>query len=159
MLHRRLKRKKEERNRGGVRWIKLGGTAATSASLKSSRPRGQTTSRGGSTSSTPAAKAVDAAASASVVVEFETGIVEEKWLLQRVVSKWQTERATGHVKPEPVDGLLLLERDKMESERKQSEGTIGASIIPPESTIITYKIALSRSAVSYLFSLFKFRLL
>ena len=71
----------------------------------------------------------------------------------------QTERATGHVKPEPVDGLLLLERDKMESERKQSEGTTGASIIPPESTIITYKIAPSRSTVSYLFSLFKFRFL
>ena len=67
--------------------IKLGATAATSALLKLSRPRGQNNQQGGSTSPTPAAKAVDAAASSSVVVEFETGVVEEKWLLQGVVSR------------------------------------------------------------------------
>ena len=50
----------------------------------------------------------------------------------------QTERATGDVKPEPDNGPLPLERDKMKPERKQSEGTAEASTIPPESAVITY---------------------
>ena len=37
----------------------------------------------------------------------------------------QTERAMGHVMLEPVDGPLLIERDKMKPERKQrTAGTV-----------------------------------